>query len=161
MSLVLTKAAVIEFFSKTKVIFATIAAIVTFFITLFNQFKGSVKSTEIAGVVELNKSTATPVDALVQIVSPIQQQTETDSHGRFRFRIPGLQTDTFLLVVTNKRTRTVTKQNEYVNASRGRTDILVLFDTSMRAGGIYFSSDTSHRGRRPESLRKFLKSVFH
>jgi hypothetical protein len=156
--LLLTKTAVINFFSKTKIIFATVAAMVTFFITLFNQFKGS-KSTEISGVVALNKVQATPVDAVVQISSPIQMQTETDSRGRFRFKVNNLQTDTFLLIVTNKRTRTITKQNEFVNASSGRTDIVVLFDTSMRAGGVYTTADSAHRGRRPVSIKKFLQGL--
>ena len=156
--LLLTKTAVINFFSKTKIIFATVAAIVTFFITLFNQFKGS-KSTEISGVVALNKVQATRVDAFVEISSPIQMQTQTDSHGRFRFKVNNLQTDTFLLIVTNKRTRTVTKQNEFVNASSGRTDIVVLFDTSMRAGGVYTTADSAHRGRRPVSIKKFLQGL--
>jgi hypothetical protein len=157
--LLLTKTAVINFFSKTKIIFATVAAMVTFFITLFNQFKGS-KSTEISGVVALNKVQATPVDAVVQISSPIQMQTETDSRGRFRFKVNNLQTDTFLLIVTNKRTRTITKQNEFVNASSGRTDIVVLFDTSMRAGGVYTTVDTARRGRRPPvSIKKLLQGL--
>jgi hypothetical protein len=156
--LLLTKTAVINFFSKTKIIFATVAAIVTFFITLFNQFKGS-KTTEISGVVALNKAQATPVDAVVQIASPIQWQTETDSRGRFRFKINNLQTDTFLLIVTNKRTRTVTKQNEYVDASHGRTDIVVLFDTSMAAGGVYTTADSAHRVRRPVNIKKFLQGL--
>ena len=157
--LLLTKAAVINFFSKTKVIFATVAAIITFFITLFNQFKGS-KATEISGVVALSKAQVIPVDAVVQISSPIQMQTETDSRGRFRFKISNLQTDTFLLIVTNKRTRTVTKQNEYVSASQGRTDIIVLFDTTMRAGGVYTTVDSAHRGRRPPvSIKKLLQGL--
>ncbi|HUB61324.1 MAG TPA: hypothetical protein VL978_11500 [Puia sp.] len=154
----LTKTAVVEFFSKTKVIFATVAAIITFFITLYNQFKGS-SSTEISGIVALNKAKATPVDATVQISSPIQMQTETDSHGRFRFRIPNLVSDTFLLIVTNKRTRTVTKQNEYVSASHGRTDIVIFFDTSMRAGETYTTTDTGRRSRRPVSIKKFLQGL--
>jgi hypothetical protein len=157
----LTKTAVINFFSKTKIIFATVAAIVTFFITLFNQFKGS-KTTEISGVVAVNKVQATPVDALVQISSPIQEQTVTDARGRFRFKISNLQTDTFLLVVTNKRTGTITKQNEFVNASSGRTDIVVLFDTSMRAGGVYTTVDSARHGRRPPvNIKKFLQGLVH
>jgi hypothetical protein len=155
----LSKTAIIEFFSRTKVIFATVAAIVTFFITIYNQFRGGSKSTEISGVVALNKAEVTPVDAVVQIASPIQEQTETDSRGRFRFKVPDLQTDTFLLIVRNKRTNTITKQNEYVSAAHGRTDILVLFDTSMRAGGVYTTADSAHRGRRPVSIRKFLQGL--
>jgi hypothetical protein len=156
--LLLTKTVIIEFFSKTKIIFATVAAIVTFSITLYNQFKGS-KTTEISGVVALNKAQVSPVDAVVQISSPIQAQTETDSRGRFKFKIPALQTDTFLLIVTNKRTRTVTKQNDFVSASRGRTDILILFDTSMQAGGTYTTTDTTHHSRRPVNIKKFLHGL--
>lgn len=157
----ITKAAVVAFFSKTKIIFATVAAIITFSITLYNQFKSN-KTTEISGIVESNKYQAAPVDAVVQISSPIQQQTVTDSRGRFKFRVANLQTDTFLLVVRNVRTNTVTKQNEYVNASRGRTDIVVVFDSSMRAGGVYTSSDTSRHSRRPPvNLRKFFQRLVH
>jgi hypothetical protein len=154
----ITKTTVVEFFSKTKVIFATVAAILTFTITMYNQFKGS-KTTEISGVVVSNKTNAAPVDAIVRISSPIQQQTETDRQGRFRFKLENLQTDTFLLIVQNKRTNTVAKQNEYVNASRGRTDIVVLFDSSMRDGGVYNAYDTAHRIRRALNVRKILQGI--
>jgi hypothetical protein len=156
----ITKPTVVEFFSKTKVIFATTAAILTFAITMYNQFKGS-KTTEISGVVVSNKTNAAPVDAIVRISSPIQQSTETDRHGRFRFKLENLQTDTFLLIVQNKRTNTVAKQNEYVNASRGRTDIVVLFDSSMRDGGVYNAYDTTHHSRRAPNLRKILQGILH
>jgi hypothetical protein len=157
----ITKATVADFFSKTKVIFATVAAIVTFSITMYNQFKGS-KTTEISGVVALDKAQPIPIDAVVQISSPIQAQTETDSKGRFRFKLDNLQTDTFLLIVRNKRTNTVTKQNEYVNASHGRTDIVVLFDSNMQAGGTYTSYDTARRTRRQgPNIKKFFQGLLH
>jgi hypothetical protein len=156
----ITKTAVVAFFSKTKVIFASIAAIITFTITLYNQFKGS-KTTEISGVVASNRTNAAPVDAIVRISSPVQQQTETDRQGRFRFKLQNVQSDTFLLIVQNKRTNTVAKQNEYVNASRGRTDIVVLFDSTMRDGGVYNAYDTVHRSRKAPSLRKVLQGIFH
>jgi hypothetical protein len=157
----ITKASIIDFFSKGKVIFATIAAVMTFSITLYNQFKGN-KTTEISGVVASDKSQAAPVDAVVRISSPIQAQTETDSRGRFRFKLENLQSDTFLLVVQNKRTNTVAKQNEYVNASRGRTDIVVLFDSNMRNGGVYTTWDTSRRSRRAvPNLKKIVQGLFH
>jgi hypothetical protein len=65
----ITKATIVDFFSKTKVIFATIAAIITFSITMYNQFKGS-KTTEISGIVALD-NVNDPVDAVVRISSPI------------------------------------------------------------------------------------------
>jgi hypothetical protein len=68
----ITKATIVDFFSKTKVIFATIAAIITFSITMYNQFKGS-KTTEISGIVALD-NVNNPVDAVVRISSPIQQR---------------------------------------------------------------------------------------
>src|ERR1700733_9807415 len=118
--MIITKAIIFDFFSKGKVMIATIITIVTFSITLYNQFKTS-KTTEISGLVSADKEVPTPVDAIVRISSPIQAQTETDSKGRFKFKIQNLQSDTFLLVVQNKRTNSITKQNEYVNTSHGRT----------------------------------------
>jgi len=156
----ITKTTVVDFFSKGKVIFATVAAIITFSITLFNQFKSS-RTTEISGIVASDKSKAAPIDAVVQISSPIQAQTVTDKNGKFRFKLQNLQTDTFLLIVTNKRTNTVTKQNEYVNASRGRTDIVVLFDSNMRNGGVYTTTDTTRHYRKPQSLKKIFQGIFH
>jgi hypothetical protein len=137
----ITKTTIIDFFSKTKIIFATFAAVVTFSITLYNQFKSN-RATEISGVVSVSKDLAEPVDALVRITSPIQAQTETDPHGKFRFKLPNLQSDTFLLVVQNRRTNTITKQNEYVNASSGRTD-------------------TVHQHRKQASLKKIFQGLFH
>jgi hypothetical protein len=154
-----TKDQITAFFSKSKVIFATIAAVVTFSITLFNQFKSS-RSTVISGSVSSIKTSGGPVDAVVQISSPISAQTETDKNGRFKFKIDNLQTDTFLLIVRNKRTNTVMKQNEYVSASSGRTDITVVFDSSMIDGQTYNSSDTSrlHRRQGP-NIKKFVQGV--
>jgi hypothetical protein len=155
----ITKASIIDFFSKTKVIFVTIAAIVTFSITMYNQFKGS-KITEISGIVALD-NVNDPVDAVVRISSPIQQTTETDAKGHFKFKIDNCQTDTFLLVVQNNRTKTVTKQNEYVNASQGRKDIVVLFDSNMKNGGVYTTMDTSRHSRRTPNLKKIFQGLLH
>jgi hypothetical protein len=155
----ITKDQTIAFFSKSKVIFATIAAVVTFSITLFNQFKSS-RSTEISGSVSSIRTAGGPVDATVQISSPTYAQTETDNRGRFKFKIENLQTDTFLLIVTNKRTHTVMKQNEYVSASHGRTDITVVFDSSMVDGQTYSASDTTRlRRRQGPNLKKVLHNV--
>jgi hypothetical protein len=157
----ITKTSVVDFFSKTKIIFATIAAVITFSITLYNQFKGN-RATEISGIVTTNKDFIAPVDAVVRISSPIQAQTETDAQGRFKFKLQNLQSDTFLLIVQNKRTNTVTKQNEYVNASHGRTDIIVAFDSNMRNGGIYTTYDSSRQNRRHgQSLKSALRQLFH
>ena len=157
--MIITKAIIFDFFSKGKVMIATVITIVTFSITLYNQFKTS-KTTEISGLVSADKEVPTPVDAIVRISSPIQAQTETDSKGRFKFKIQNLQSDTFLLVVQNKRTNTVTKQNEYVNASHGRTDIIVLFNSE---GGVYTAfdkNDSLHQNKRRSSFKKVLRGLF-
>jgi hypothetical protein len=65
------------------------------------------------------------------------------------------------LIVQNKRTRTVTKQNEYVNASNGRKDIVVVFDSSMRDGQTYTTHDTAHLHRRMPNLRKIFQGLIH
>jgi hypothetical protein len=65
-----TKASIVGFFTKSKVIFATIAAVITFSITRYNQFK-SVPKTEISGFVSSDKTSVIPVDAIVKIISPI------------------------------------------------------------------------------------------
>ena len=132
----ITKASVIGFFTKGKVIFASIAAVITFSITLYNQFKSTPK-TEISGFVSSERNTVVPVDAVVKIISPIQSQTETDSKGRFKFKLPNLQSDTFLLIIQNKKTNTETKQNEYVDASDGRKDIYVLFNSEQDPEKVY------------------------
>jgi hypothetical protein len=156
-----TKTTILDFFSRTKIIFATIAAIITFSITLYNQFKSN-HATEISGIVTANSDYGAPIDAVVRISSPIQAQTETDARGRFKFKLQNLQSDTFLLIVQNKRTNTITKQNEYVNASHGRTDILVSFDSNMRSGGTYTTYDTTRQNRRRSpSLKSALRQLFH
>lgn len=156
----ITKTTLTDFFSKGKVIFATTAAVVTFLITIYNQFKSN-RATEISGIVAADKNFTKPVDAVVRISSPIQAQTETDSRGRFKFKLDNLQSDTFLLIVQNKRTNTITKQNEFVSASHGRTDIVVLFDPSMRDGQTYTSYDTVHQHRRAPSLKRVFEGLFH
>jgi hypothetical protein len=154
----ITKISVIGFFSKTKIIFATIAAVITFGITLYNQFKTN-HATEISGIVSGNKEYTMPVDAIVKISSPIQAQTETDSRGRFKFKLENLQSDTFLLIVQNKKTNTIAKQNEYVNASDGRKDIVVLFDASMKDGQIYMWSDSGHQYRKQPNVKKLFRQI--
>jgi hypothetical protein len=158
----LTKITVIDFFSKGKIIFATIAAVITFTITLYNQFK-TTKTTEISGIVSANRDVVTPVDAVVRISSPIQAQTETDSKGRFKFKFQNIQSDTFLLIVLDKRTNTVTKQNEYVNASHGRTDILILFNAEAKDSRSYASYEkndtTVHRYKRQPGFKKIARAI--
>jgi hypothetical protein len=156
----IAKTSILDFFSRTKVIFATLAAVITFSITLYNQFKTK-RSTEISGIVAAGKDVSSPVDAVVRISSPIQAQTETDARGRFKFKFENLQSDTFLLIVQNKKTNTITKQNEYVNASDGRKDILVLFDPGMKDGQIYNTYDTSHQYRRKPNFGRVIRSLFH
>jgi hypothetical protein len=132
----INKDSVIKFFSQGKVIFATIAAVVTFSITVYNQFK-SVPKTEISGLVSSEKDAVVPVDAVVKIISPIQSETQTDTRGRFKFKLPNIQSDTFLLIIQDKKTKTETKQNEYVDASDGRRDIYVLFNSGQDTEKIY------------------------
>lgn len=156
----ITKTIVIQFFTKGKVMFASVAAAVTFSITLYNEFR-SAKTTEISGMVVTDKTTAKPVDATVRISSPIEKETETDAHGRFKFKLDNLKTDTFLIIVTNKQTHVVAKQDEYVDASSGRKDILVVFDSATRTARIYGASDTLRRHRAPPNITKALRSIFH
>jgi hypothetical protein len=146
----ITKASVIGFFSKGKIIFASVAAVITFSITLYNQFK-SVHTTEISGFVSADKSTMVPVDAVVKIISPVQSQTETDSKGRFKFKLPNIQSDTFLLVIQNKKTNIETKQDEYVDASEGKRDIFVLFNSTQDPDKVYAPLGKSNS---PEYARK-------
>lgn len=157
----LTKTTIVEFFSKTKVIFATIAAVITFSITLYNQFKSN-KTTEISGFVTASKDMIVPVDAVVKIISPIQSQTETDSKGRFKFKLENIQSDTFLLVVQNKRTNLETKQNEYISAGSGRKDIIVLFNANIDTGRMYTpfgKIGNSGSGRRKPDIIKVLQGI--
>ena len=152
----ITKAAIIGFFTKSKIIFASIAAVVTFSITLYNQFK-SVPKTEISGFVSADRNSVVPVDAVVKIISPVQSQTETDSKGRFKFKLPNLQSDTFLLIIQNKKTNIETKQNEYVDASDGRKDIYVLFNSDQDLEKVYAplgkSMSPAYAKRTPNVLR--------
>ena len=157
----LTKTAIINFFSQTKVIFATIAAVITFCITLYNQFKSN-KTTEISGFVTASRDMIVPVDAVVKIISPIQSQTETDAKGRFKFKLENIQSDTFLLVIQNKRTNMETKQNEYVSAGSGRKDILVLFNASIDTGRNYSPFGriaNPNPGRRKPDILKALQQI--
>ena len=146
----ITKASIIGFFSKGKIIFASVAAVITFSITLYNQFK-SVHTTEISGFVSADKSTMIPIDAVVKIISPVQSQTETDSKGRFKFKLPNIQSDTFLLVIQNKKTNIETKQDEYVDASTGKKDIFVLFNSAQDLEKVYAPLGKSNS---PEYARK-------
>ncbi|MBS1597437.1 MAG: hypothetical protein JST75_04385 [Bacteroidetes bacterium] len=152
-----------KWFTKGKIIFASIAAIITFSITLYNQFK-SAKKTEISGFVSSAKETVVPVDAIVKIISPVQSETQTDAQGKFRFKLENLQSDTFLLLIQNKKTNTEIKQNEYVDAGNGRKDILVLFNPGVNDGRIYYqlgkSNASSPLFRAPEIVNSF-KKAFH
>jgi hypothetical protein len=158
----ITKASIVAFFSKGKVIFASIAAVITFTITLYNQFK-SVPKTEISGFVSADRNSMVPVDAVVKIISPIQSETQTDSKGRFKFKLPNLQSDTFLLIIQNKKTNIETKQNEWVDASDGRKDIYVLFNSDQDLDKVYAplgkSMSPAYARRTPNVLRVF--SQFH
>jgi hypothetical protein len=158
----ITKASFIGFFTKGKIIFASIAAVVTFSITVYNQFK-HVPTTEISGLVSADQYTVVPVDAVVKIISPIQSQTETDSKGHFKFKIPNIQSDTFLLIIQNKKTNTETKQNEYVDASSGKKDIFVLFNAGQDTEKIYAplgKSMTAAYARRTPNVMRVIQS-FH
>lgn len=152
----ITKASIVGFFTKGKIIFASLAAIITFSITLYNQFK-SVPKTEISGFVSADRNTVVPVDAIVKIISPIQSQTETDSKGRFKFKLPNIQSDTFLLVIQNKKTNIETKQNEYVDASNGKKDIYVLFNSDQDPEKVYAplgkSTSPAYAKRTPNVVR--------
>jgi len=158
----ITKTSIIAFFSKGKIIFASVAAVITFTITLYNQFK-SVPKTEISGFVSADKNSVVPVDAVVKIISPIQSETQTDSKGRFKFKLPNLQSDTFLLIIQNKKTNIETKQNEWVDASDGRKDIYVLFNSDQDLDKVYAplgkSMSPVYARRTPNVLRIF--NQFH
>jgi len=158
----ITKATIFGFFTKSKIIFATIAAMVTFSITLYNQFK-SVPKTEISGFVSADRNSVIPVDAVVKIISPIQSETQTDSRGRFKFKLPNLQSDTFLLIVQNKKTNIETKQNEWVDASDGRKDIYVLFNINQDTQKVYAPlgkiMTPAYAHRTPNIMRVF--NQFH
>jgi hypothetical protein len=158
----ISKASIVGFFSKGKVIFATVAAMITFSITLYNQFK-SVPTTEISGFVSSDRNSMVPVDAVVKIISPIQSQTETDSKGRFKFKLPNIQSDTFLLIVQNKKTNIETKQDEYVEAPGGKKDIYVLFNADQDTDKVYAplgKSNNPEYAHRPPKIVHFINQ-FH
>jgi hypothetical protein len=154
----ITKASIVGFFTSGKIIFASIAAVVTFAITLYNQFK-SVPKTEISGFVSADRNSVVPVDAVVKIISPIQSQTETDSKGRFKFKLPNIQSDTFLLVIQNKKTNIETKQNEWVDANDGRKDIYIFFNSNQDQEKVYAplgkSTSPAYTKRTPAVIRAF------
>jgi hypothetical protein len=154
----ISKTTIIDFFSKSKVIFATVAAVITFAITMYNQFKSN-RVTEISGIVSTNRDASIPVDAIVRISSPIQAQTETDSKGRFKFKFENIQSDTFLLIILNKRTNTTTKQNEYVNAGNGRKDIVVLFNSDTKYTSYDKNDTTTHQVRRTPNIINSIKQL--
>lgn len=158
-----TKTSIIDFFSKGKVVFATIAAVITFSITLYNQFK-STPTTEISGYVSADKNSIVPVDAVVKIISPVTQETQTDAKGRFKFKLQNIQSDTFLLVIQDKKTNIETKQDEYVNASEGRKDIFVLFNSSTDEEKVYAplgkSTSPAYSKRKPEILKALQQIRF-
>jgi hypothetical protein len=157
----ISKTSIIAFFSRSKVIFATVAAVITFSITLYNQFK-STPTTEISGFVSAEKETVVPVDAVVKIISPIQSQTETDSKGRFKFKLQNIQSDTFLLIVQNKKTNIETKQNEYVNAGSGKKDIFVLFNSATDEEKVYAplgKSMSPAYSKRPPEVLKMIQQI--
>ena len=159
----IAKTTIVGFFTKGKIIFASIAAMVTFTITLYNQFK-SIPKTEISGFVSADRNTVVPVDAIVKIISPVQSQTETDSKGRFKFKLPNIQSDTFLIVVQNKKTNIETKQNEWVDASSGKKDIYVLFNSNQDQEKVYAplgkSTSAAYARRTPNVIRVFQQFHF-
>ncbi|MEJ0101664.1 MAG: hypothetical protein WDO19_03485 [Bacteroidota bacterium] len=108
----MTKTKILDWFKTGKGVFVTVAGVITFSITIYNQFKSD-RTTEISGFVSSSTGPVTPVDATVKIISPIQGQTETDANGRFKFKFKNIQSDTFLLLIQNKKTNMETKQNEY------------------------------------------------
>jgi hypothetical protein len=99
------KEKITQWFTNGKILLATIATVITLSITVYNQFK-SKPVTEVSGFVSAAKESVVPVDAVVKIISPIQSQTETDSKGKFKFKLEDIRSDTFLLLIQNKRTNT-------------------------------------------------------
>ena len=145
-------------FNNGKILLATSATVITLSITLYNQFK-SKSFTEISGFVSSDKETTMPVDAIVKIISPIQSQTETDAKGRFKFKLEEMQSDTFLLLVQNKKTKTEMKQNEYVSASSGRKDIFILFNSGINDGTIYYQLGKSNLNSPAKRTPEIIKSI--
>ena len=153
-----TKTKIVDFFSKGKVIFVTVAGVITFSITLYNQFKRST-TTEISGFVSASRDNIVPVDAIVKISSPIQGQTETDAQGRFKFKFDNIKSDTFLLIIQNKKTNTETKQNEYVEAGSGKKDIFVLFNASVKDGRVYSPLGKSTGSKKANNVLRTIKEL--
>jgi hypothetical protein len=151
-----TRTKIIDFFSKSKVIFVAIAGIITFSITLYNQFKRST-TTEISGFVSSSKDDIVPVDAIVKISSPILGQTETDARGRFKFKFDNIKSDTFFLVIQNKKTNTETKQNEYIQAGKGKKDIFVFFNANVKDGRVYSPLGKSNSSRKVDNVLKKIE----
>jgi len=158
----ISKSTTIDFFSKSKVMFASFAMVITFLLTLYNQFK-TTRATEISGIVSAYSDSTTPVDAIVRISSPIQAQTETDARGRFKFKLQNLQSDTFLLIIQNKTTNTINKQTEYVNASQGRTNIILLSRADMKDTPVYITDakkEPVHSYKRRHTLKRRFLGLF-
>jgi hypothetical protein len=153
-----TKTKIIDFFSKGKVIFVTIAGIITFSITMYNQFKRNT-TTEISGFVSASKDNIVPVDAIVKISSPIQGQTETDARGRFKFKFDNIKSDTFYLIIQNKKTNTETKQNEYIEAGNGKKDIFVLFNANVKDGRVYSTTGKSNSSKKAANVIKTIEQL--
>jgi len=154
------KTTITGYVSKSKVMLATLATVITFSITLYNQFRPH-KSTEISGTVFLNSDSTLPADAIVRISSPIQAQTETDPNGKFKFKFDNIQTDTFLLIVQNRKTNTITKQNEYVKRSGGRTGIVILFNADVKDARISTSNDAARKSPKRPAIKKIFRGIFH
>lgn len=142
--------------------FASGAMIVTFALTIYNQVKTN-KPTEISGIVFTKGDSTTPIDAIVSISSPIQAQTETDSNGRFKFKVQNLQSDTFLLIVQDKATKIISKQTEYVSSWKGRTDIIVLSRSVIPETTRSSVAATPGRASRKKrsGLNKTLRRIFN
>ncbi len=160
----LSKEKIKKWSSSGKVALATAATVITLSITVYNQFK-SKSVTEVSGFVSSAKETVIPVDAVVKIISPIQSQTETDSKGKFKFKLEDIRSDTFLLLIQNKKTNTEMKQNEYVSSGSGRKDIFVLFNSAIDDGTIYYqlgkSNISSPAKRAPADIINSFKRAFH
>jgi hypothetical protein len=60
-------------------------------------------------------------------------------------------------VIQNKKTNTETKQNEYVNASSGKKDIFVLFNSATDSEKVYApwgkSGSPAYSKKKPDLLR--------
>jgi hypothetical protein len=161
--IMLSKEKIKGWFSSGKVILATIATIITVSITVYNQFKRK-SLTEVSGFVSSASEAVVPVDAVVKIISPIQGQTETDSKGKFMFKLEDMRSDTLLLLIQNKKTNMEIKQNEYVSVGTGRKDIFVLFNPGIDNRTIYYQlgkSNASSPAKRAPDIINAFKKTFH